>query len=805
MSSNTLTSRVWKSGVRRHRTITSCQLCRVRRIKCDRTHPVCSNCAKNSTECVWVVNTPHSASSAQRKRRASVAQSGVDHGQSRDDISLDGNDSGPGNPDDDQHTDSSLGDNARSPRPGYLTLQNGGRSRYVSDTFWANIDNEVVELDELLSKVPTFPLPLCYCGLAPYKQPHISAGSQSENEGLAPPNRISKVNAGSEYRGEMMYSLAQLLNLLPPKEICDDLYHNFLDIIHPITPLLHIPTFQSQYTRFWQWYLSWDREELPTGILAEIPSFLPLFLAVLFAGSFGQPTPLFNQDATEASLSGMTAQLYQLHSHALALVSFPQSPTIYSLIAYLMAQNLLIREEESLSSCSYLSVALRIAQAMGLHRDGALFKLDPIQAELRRRIWWHIIHTDIMTCLSSGLPPLMVLDNFYDTRMISEFKDEYISISQGNGLGQGQKQDAARSPTPDDQMLDIRYVVAVGRYKLTALLRKVLRHQFDVRAKSAKEFAALKKVVDEQSADTAARIERIAAMQLTPTPSDHEVDGRGAHGMPTVAFQTWAQKLLWLMNHRSYCMLYQPLLKGEGECGDVNSVRKDAIRHCHAYVENFLDMCTTPEFRPFYWLYPGTYQPLQAMAILLSDLLRNPQSEEAQHSRTLVERLFSMVGSDGVGWYKDLDSRRNLSTAGKEVWKMLRRLRRQAWKKAGLDPDIVWIDNNLEHSANNTATAAEGSAAVDPLPPPPVDSTIFNTENSEQKELYPVLEDNTAAKRPDTNNVLVDFLDNPDLELGDPALGGQFSHEEIDYLDWGEWDSLVDRYFNMPDPGQINF
>lgn len=104
-------------------------------------------------------------------------------------------------------------------------------------------------------------------------------------------------------------------------------------------------------------------------------------------------------------------------------MSIPQSPTIYSLVAYLITQNLLIREE-ILSSRSFLSVALRIAQAMGLNQDGMYFKLDVIQAEIRRRVWWHIIDTDIITCSPSRLPPFMVVDDQYDTQMISELKDK---------------------------------------------------------------------------------------------------------------------------------------------------------------------------------------------------------------------------------------------------------------------------------------------------------------------------------------------------------------------------------------------
>lgn len=212
-------------------------------------------------------------------------------------------------------------------------------------------------------------------------------------------------------------------------------------------------------------------------------------------------------------------------------------------------------------------------------------------------------------------------------------------------------------------------------------------------------------------------------------------------------------------------------------------------------------MCTTLAFRPFYWLYPGMYQPLQATAILLADLLKTPHSPEAQHSRTLVERLFSHIGSDGVGWYKEADSKRNLSTAGKEVWEMLRRLRRQAWKKAGLDPDMVWTDRNFTPSADTTGNAA--ATQTEPLPLNP-DQAPVGTPGS--RNIVPPF-DYTSTPVPSSIAPMQGNLwaSNLDIGLGNTDLSGQFTLGDVDGFDWGEWDFLLERYFNMPDPGQIQF
>lgn len=39
-------------------------------------------------------------------------------------------------------------------------------------------------------------------------------------------------------------------------------------------------------------------------------------------------------------------------------------------------------------------LAIRLAESMGLHRDGGQLALSPFQAEIRRRLWWHLITRD---------------------------------------------------------------------------------------------------------------------------------------------------------------------------------------------------------------------------------------------------------------------------------------------------------------------------------------------------------------------------------------------------------------------------
>lgn len=58
---------------------------------------------------------------------------------------------------------------------------------------------------------------------------------------------------------------------------------------------------------------------------------------------------------------------------------------------------------------------MRIAQQMGLHRDGSHLGLSVFETEMRRRVWWHIIYMDKTITRSSGFvsAPLPTNDTRY--------------------------------------------------------------------------------------------------------------------------------------------------------------------------------------------------------------------------------------------------------------------------------------------------------------------------------------------------------------------------------------------------------
>lgn len=74
---------------------------------------------------------------------------------------------------------------------------------------------------------------------------------------------------------------------------------------------------------------------------------------------------------------------------------------------------------------SLLGIAVRIAQRMGLHRDGSSLGLTPFQSEERRRVWWQMQHMEIMISQILGTISLTLYAN-WDTKLPGNFEDSDI-------------------------------------------------------------------------------------------------------------------------------------------------------------------------------------------------------------------------------------------------------------------------------------------------------------------------------------------------------------------------------------------
>jgi hypothetical protein len=112
--------------------------------------------------------------------------------------------------------------------------------------------------------------------------------------------------------------------------------------------------------------------------------------------------------------------------HALAKADFLNSPDLVLVQAFTLFLFLLRLDESPGFVWMMTGLAIRMAQSIGLHRDGTNFQnLKPYNIEMRRRVWWAICMLDIRSSENQGTDMTIANDSF-DTKLPLNINDEDI-------------------------------------------------------------------------------------------------------------------------------------------------------------------------------------------------------------------------------------------------------------------------------------------------------------------------------------------------------------------------------------------
>jgi hypothetical protein len=385
----------------------------------------------------------------------------------------------------------------------------------------------------------------------------------------------------------------EMLDHVPTKRQSHILYKGFMSGIHAISPVIHPPTILKLYNSFWDWYdySSYSGEPCPD------PSFIPLLYAIWYGGSVTISIRTIKAEFNIASRSALSKTFNDEVTRWLSKISFPRSPSLQGLAAYLLVQTILSKEEEPLTSSLFISLAMRVAQTMGLHRDPAKFGIKPFEAEYRRRIWWHIVHMDGVVAMSSGLPPLVSDENFWDVRDASEVKDTLLGTPEAEKYEELVTSGMRSPDNPDDptvcggpSMVNVYYLSARGKYvmareyhimmwsiisanvALTGAVRRILKIQLGTKPVTRRDMEELRSILLDLQLKLNSIINRIPevenhttsssannrALSFSVSPvemstSDTELPGEGPghcaeqyHSPVLVSFHKWAKILLSL-------------------------------------------------------------------------------------------------------------------------------------------------------------------------------------------------------------------------------------------------------------------
>lgn len=202
------------------------------------------------------------------------------------------------------------------------------------------------------------------------------------------------------------HELIGIMQSLPPHEECWRLYQAFKLRVHPVVPIIHLPTLESLILEFWN--------DFPFTMHGDT---LALLLAVTYCGliSLG-----------DDQYPDLSDSLYSSYEKLIQSYDFPtdfSKSTLPRLQSYVLVGTCRASQTEPIASFGFLPSTVRIAQALKLHIESK--SENPIDLEIRRRLWWHLIYLDVEASLPSGLPNLIHSDD-YTTEMPSEIRDDAI-------------------------------------------------------------------------------------------------------------------------------------------------------------------------------------------------------------------------------------------------------------------------------------------------------------------------------------------------------------------------------------------
>jgi proline utilization trans-activator len=179
-----------------------------------------------------------------------------------------------------------------------------------------------------------------------------------------------------------------IASLLPEKEVADALVEEFFDKVHPNYLLFHCGTFHVRYEELWNPEMSQQNKVEPGWICC-------VFMVFVFGAQ-----ALEQHDADQASnLQRRYFTLVQSKLHQLI-----NTTSLTNIQALLLLQLYQHNSCQRNAAWMLLGCASRMACALGMHRQGAVGTFDPIERQVRRRVWWTMYQFEQDLCMVLGRP-----------------------------------------------------------------------------------------------------------------------------------------------------------------------------------------------------------------------------------------------------------------------------------------------------------------------------------------------------------------------------------------------------------------
>jgi hypothetical protein len=254
------------------------------------------------------------------------------------------------------------------------------------------------------------------------------------------------------------------------------------------------------------------------------------------------------------------------------------------------------------------SVAIRIAQSLGIHRDGSHLNISLFEAEMRRRIWWQICILDIRTSENHGSDQ-DIAQHYFDTRLPLNVNDDALTPG------------AVTNPTPQIGITEMS--LSLIRYEISGVICKLRSPPFVC--------------VEEQDLDistsTVQKIDKITdecRMKLDFQFLKHCNMNTPFHWLIATVTRMMVAKMWINVHHRFKVGAGNPL---------TQKCRDRLLSTSIEIVESCLLLEKEESTRKWKWAFRN-FVPWQALAFILSELCVRGQDETMDQAWKTVQSAF---------------------------------------------------------------------------------------------------------------------------------------------------------------------
>ncbi|KAH8161916.1 hypothetical protein CIB48_g6324 [Xylaria polymorpha] len=501
---------------------------------------------------------------------------------------------------------------------GKLVLNEKGRVRYVSNAFWTKITEEIEALRSETHRL-------------------TDESSDSSGDEASPIVANPQMDQHIDHHGFIFgYSSSSVdlrsLHPLPSQMLF--YWQVYMENVDPIVKLLHVPAVT----------------KIIKDLRGDMSTITPGVEALMFAIYFAAITSM-EDDEVVTNFATDKRQLLARYrfatEQALARANCVTTSEIVVLQAFVLFLILVRRYDDTKFSSALTGLVVKIAQSLGLHRDGTHFdNISPFDIEMRRRLWWAICVLDLRSAEDQGCE-LTVVERSFDTQFPLNVNDADISPDM--------------TDFPPERIGSTDMTFCLIRYEICALSRKV-HTAVSGMAPCPRDSQV---TLEEHEEKLLEMYEHIDQKYLRPCP-DKETD------LLNWVSATMARLIMSKMS----LVIYQPLMPSTGT--DLPTDVRDRLFMASIEVVEYSRVLNAePKIRRWRWLFQ-TYNQWHAVAYLLLEVCRRSWSPS-------VERGWLVLNATFQG-DKSIDS------AKPTIWVLLRKLMIQA--KRHRENEIVRLRAN---------------------------------------------------------------------------------------------------------------